>query len=191
MPSKHGVYNIGSSAVRWKDIYNKDGVVGSSDARLKTTVKVFTQNELNASKELSREIGTYQWLDSVKEKGDNARKHIGMTVQRAIEIMENNNLNPFEYGFICYDEWETTYKSAQPAIEAKEVWTEEIKRFNDNGEEFVYQTIEHEAIKGQAEILPNTIVEREEGNIYSFRYTELLAFITRGFEERLTLLENK
>ena len=173
MPSKHGVYNIGSSAVRWKDIYNKDGVVGSSDARLKTTVKVFTQNELNASKELSREIGTYQWLDSVEEKGDNARKHIGMTVQRAIEIMTNNNLNPFEYGFICYDEWETTYKSAQPAIEAKEAWTEEIKRFNDNGEEFVYQTIEHEAIKGQAEILPNTIVEREAGNVYSFRYTEL------------------
>ena len=191
LPSKYGIYNIGSSDVRWKDIYNKDGVVGSSDARLKTTVKVFTQNELNASKELSREIGTYQWLDSVEEKGDNARKHIGMTVQRAIEIMTNNNLNPFEYGFICYDEWETTYKSAQPAIEAKEAWTEEIKRFNDNGEEFVYQTIEHEAIKGQAEILPNTIVEREAGNVYSFRYTELLAFIARGFEERLTLLENK
>ena len=29
-----------------------------------------------------------------------------MTVQRAIEVLTSFGLSPFNYGFICYDEWE-------------------------------------------------------------------------------------
>lgn len=39
------------------------------------------------------------------EKGGAARQHIGMTVQRAIEILRSHGLDPFAYGFICYDQW--------------------------------------------------------------------------------------
>jgi hypothetical protein len=28
-----------------------------------------------------------------------------MTVQRAIEILESNGLDPFKYAFICHDKW--------------------------------------------------------------------------------------
>lgn len=72
---------------------------------MKTSVEPFTQNELKASKLLADEIGLYQFLDSISTKGDQARRHVGMTVQRAIEIMTQCDLEPFEYGFICYDEW--------------------------------------------------------------------------------------
>lgn len=204
LPTFDKYYNLGSSSLSWNNIYSHDGGIHTSDGRLKTEIQSFTQDELNASKQLSKEIGTYKFLSSISEKGEeNARKHIGMTVQRAIEIMTANNLNPFEYGFICYDEWQDEFETI-PAVEAKEAWIEEVKgtRYEvktipateDEPErqemievECVIETIEHPAIEAKESYQIQTKVA---GSIYSFRYTELLAFICRGFEERLTALEN-
>lgn len=157
LPTFNAFQNIGSASVLWNTIYASTGSINTSDARLKTEIKPFTQDELNASIQIGKEIGTFKFLESINQKDENARTHIGLTVQRAIEIMKNNNLNPFDYGFICYDKWDaiTKYHSA---TEEKEAYLETI---------------------------------RPAGDLYSFRYTELLTFIARGFEERLTLLENK
>ncbi|UZM14840.1 hypothetical protein LZV00_03345 [Pseudomonas kielensis] len=63
-----------------------------------------------------REIGVYQWLASVEEKGpEAARLHVGMTVQKAMSILEDEGLDPFRYGMICYDEWDNQYE-AVPAV---------------------------------------------------------------------------
>lgn len=97
---------LGTAAKRWSVVYAGTGTINTSDAREKTTVVGLTVDEINAAKQLSKEIGTYKFLSSVAGKGEAARKHVGMTVQRAIEIMEANNLSPFAYGFICYDEWQ-------------------------------------------------------------------------------------
>jgi len=105
-PGLDNVKALGLATRRWTTIYAVNGAINTSDAREKTEIAKFTENELNASIQLSKEIGTYQWLESIKSKGDEARTHIGLTVQRAIEIMKNNNLDPFKYGFICYDVWE-------------------------------------------------------------------------------------
>lgn len=136
----------GSSATRWSTVYAATGTINTSDAREKTAVSEFNQNELNAAIALSKEIGTYKWLQAIDLKGDAARKHIGLTVQRAIEIMQQNNLDPFAYGFICYDEW--TEKETLGYVQ-------------------------------------------QAGNRYSFRTEELLLFVARGFEHRLSLLEQK
>ena len=77
-------------------IFSTDGTINPSDARLKTQVSGFTKDELNASQELLNEIGTYNFLEIVGNKGI----RIGMTVQRAIEIMDKNNLEPLTYSFI-------------------------------------------------------------------------------------------
>lgn len=98
--------NLGSSSNRWATVYAGTGTINTSDAREKTVVSSMTVDELNAAKQLAQEIGTYKFLTMVQLKGDDARKHIGMTVQKAIEIMQANNLNPFAYGFICYDTWD-------------------------------------------------------------------------------------
>lgn len=97
-------YNIGSPDGYWNIIYCGSSAIDLSDERLKTSVSGLTINEINASKDLARELGVYKFLSAIKSKGfENARKHIGMTVQRAIEIMKSHGLNPFDYGFICYD----------------------------------------------------------------------------------------
>jgi hypothetical protein len=95
----------GISSKRWSTIYAGTGTINTSDAREKTAVTALTTSELAAAKALSAEIGTYQWLAAVQEKGADARSHIGLTVQRAIEIMTAGGLDPMAYGFICYDAW--------------------------------------------------------------------------------------
>nr|UVM80660.1 MAG: chaperone of endosialidase [Bacteriophage sp.] len=105
-PGADNAYSIGNSSLRVSAVYAAKGAIQTSDARLKSEVRKFTDNEIAAAKLLSQEIGIYSWLAKQAEEGEDAREHIGLTVQRAIEIMESCGLDPMHYGFICYDEWE-------------------------------------------------------------------------------------
>lgn len=105
-PGADNAYSIGSSSMRVSAVYAANGAIQTSDARLKSEVRKFTDNEIAAAKLLSQEIGIYSWLAKQAEEGEDAREHIGLTVQRAIEIMESCGLDPMHYGFICHDEWE-------------------------------------------------------------------------------------
>lgn len=107
-PIADGTITLGASSNRWAVVYAADGTINTSDAREKTAVRPLTDAEIAAAKALSKEIGVYRWLESVEKKGPAAREHIGLTVQRAIEIMESFGLDPMRYGFICYDAWEAT-----------------------------------------------------------------------------------
>ncbi|HDT6531923.1 TPA: tail fiber domain-containing protein [Raoultella ornithinolytica] len=106
-PSNDNAYDIGGSSLRVKTIFAASGTINTSDARLKTEVRPFADNEIAAAIELGKEIGFYKWLESIEGKGDDdAREHCGMTVQKAIEIMKKYNLDPMSYGFICHDSWD-------------------------------------------------------------------------------------
>lgn len=105
-PGADNAYSIGNSSMRVSAVYAANGAIQTSDARLKSEVRKFTDNEIAAAKLLSQEIGIYSWLAKQVAEGKNAREHIGLTVQRAIEIMESCGLDPMHYGFICHDEWE-------------------------------------------------------------------------------------
>jgi len=145
-PQADGTQNLGDAASKWGTVYAATGTINTSDARVKTAVAPFDPKEIAAAKALAAEIGTFRFLDALAVKGDAARHHVGLTVQRAIEIMEAHDLDPFAYGFICYDEWAAT--EADGSIPAQEA-----------------------------------------GNLYSFRTDELLLFLARGFDARLTALE--
>jgi hypothetical protein len=98
--------NLGSGSNRYATVFAATGSINTSDAREKTSVRALTITEIRVAKQFALEIGSYKWLAAIEAKGDAAREHIGLTVQRAIEIMEANGLVPFNYGFICYDEFE-------------------------------------------------------------------------------------
>ena len=106
-PATDNARTLGKAALRWSVLYAGTGTINTSDAREKTTVRGLSSAEINAARALSAEIGAYQFLAAVAEKGaDVARLHIGMTVQRAMQIMTEHGLDPLRYGFICYDSWE-------------------------------------------------------------------------------------
>jgi len=105
-PNADNTYNIGSASLGVKEIFADNGTINTSDARRKTEVQPLTANELAASIALAREIGSFKFLEAISLKGEeDARLHIGMTVQKAIAIMQSHGLDPMAYSFICYDSW--------------------------------------------------------------------------------------
>jgi hypothetical protein len=116
--------NLGTSSNRWATVYAGTGTINTSDAREKTLVRPLSAAETEAAKQIARAIGGYRFLSSIAEKGDKAREHIGLTVQRAIEILEGQGLDPYSYGFICYDKWdaqEATFdQDGRPVLTARE-----------------------------------------------------------------------
>lgn len=187
-PSAHNTYDLGTTGVRWKDLWLQSGAFNGSDARLKTAIAPLTTNEINAAKQLSKEIGTYQWLESVQKKGTlAARHHVGFTVQRAIEILQLNGCDPFSYGFIGYDKWEDVFVEHAEilpvaAIEAKEA----VLDVDGNIVEPAVAAVE--AVVGKAAWTEHKTVA---GDAYSFRYDQLNMFIAAGLEARLAALEAK
>ena len=163
------VQTLGTAAKRWSTVYAGTGAINTSDAREKTEVSMFTAAEINAAKQLSKEIGTYKFLAAIAAKGEAARIHIGMTVQRAVEIMQANGLDPFGYGFICHDAWGDAFLH-HPAIEAQEA------------------TDVAPAILAEPAWVEQTQVA---GDRYAFRYDQLTLFIAAGIEARLAAMEQQ
>lgn len=170
LPVSDNALNIGSASKRPAQYYGASGTINTSDAREKTPVSAFGDAEMRASIALSKEIGTYQWLAAVQEKGSAARMHIGLTVQRAIEIMTEHGLNPMRYAFICYDAWPAETVPARTAQRP-------TGQLDATGKP----------------IAETVVIEPEKqipaGDRYSFRHEELLLFLARGLEARLTALE--
>jgi len=162
-PGVDNMQNLGKAANRWKEVFAGTGTINTSDARQKTEVFALSPNEINAAKQLADEIGWFQFLTSVALKGDAARHHIGMTVQRAIEIMAYNGLDPMAYGFICYDTW-------------GDFTIDHPEELDDDG------NILHEAW---------TEVVTKAGDSYGFRADQLSLFILAGINSRIKILEEK
>lgn len=158
-PIGDGIYDIGWGSGRVKNIFSVNGSINTSDARLKNDVRAMSDPETEAAKAIAKEIGFWTW----REQADmnDIREHCGLTVQRAMEIMESFGLDPFKYGFICYDKWDehTIVSEYGPANE-------------DGTENPIYKTI-------------------PAGDRYSFRLEELNLFIAKGFEARLSAIEDK
>lgn len=174
LPGSDNSQQFGSSALRWSAIYAATGSINTSDAREKTAVAPLTADEIAAAADLSRAVGTYQWLSSIAEKGaDAARLHAGLTVQRAIEIMQTHGLDPMRYGFICYDQWDEL-------PEVVHSWPAQDAVLDDAG------NVITPAVEAGSEI---TQEYRPAGDRYSFRTDELLLFIARGVSARLDALE--
>ena len=165
--------SLGTASKRWSTVYAGTGTINTSDAREKTLVAALTPSEIAAASDLSKMVGTYQFIESIESKGDAARHHIGLTVQDAIAVMETHGLNPFRYGFICHDAWpEITVE--HPAIEAVEEETDDDGNVIRQG---------RPAVEAWTEIV------QEAGDRYAFRYDQLSLFISAGLHARLAALE--
>ncbi|MGN8346374.1 tail fiber domain-containing protein [Pseudomonas sp. SMV71] len=189
-PNADGGINCGTGSNRFAAVYAVTGTIQTSDAREKSAVQNFSEPELSAAMDLAREIGTYKWLTAIAEKGDAARSHIGMTVQRAVEIMESYGLDPLKYAFICFDEWSEVELETEEVVRGNIYSVGDLAFTNVPYSEFEkYQ--EFPAFTWEETSREIVVIKeaREAGNRYGFRYDQLALFIARGQEERLARLE--
>lgn len=182
-PAADNSHSLGSADRRPTQLFAVTATIGTSDAREKTQVRKLTDAELDAAIALADELGAYRWLSAMVEKGDWARDHIGMTVQRAIEVMEAHGLEPFNYGFICYDQWPDEIVEHPAQYEQVDV----PAVLDDDGNEREPARVEQGDLISEA----RTELVRPAGDRYSFRGEELQAFILAGLAARQRSIEDR
>jgi len=97
--------DLGKSWARWKQLYAGTTSINTSDERVKQGIEPLPDDVLDAWGEV--EFYRYKFNDAVEEKGfAKARYHTGMVAQRIERVFAEHGLNAFEYGLLCYDEWE-------------------------------------------------------------------------------------
>jgi len=106
-PSTDNVTAMGGPANRWSVVYAATGAINTSDERQKQQIKPIDATALSAWAKV--EYCQYKFNDAVEKKGDNARWHFGLVAQRVKEAFESEGLNAFEYGVLCFDEWEDEF----------------------------------------------------------------------------------
>jgi len=105
-PMSDATHYIGSAALRYNTVFAATGAINTSDEREKTEFLDYEAAEKSAALEIKQHIRKFKFIDAVDKKGDNARIHFGVGAQTVKSILEKHGLNPFEYAFLCYDEWE-------------------------------------------------------------------------------------
>jgi hypothetical protein len=154
-PSTDNVTAMGGPANRWTVVYAATGTINTSDEREKQQIKPIDEAALRAWAKV--EYCQYKFNDAVEKKGNNARWHFGLVAQRVKEAFESEGLDAFEYGVLCYDEWEDEFvdvaieKTRQILIGAEVI---EEKYFEPTGEKKLVDAA---------------------GNRYGIRYEEALA----------------
>ncbi|PMQ16937.1 tail fiber domain-containing protein [Janthinobacterium sp. AD80] len=189
-PAEDNTIGLGSFNRRWTNVYAATGAIQTSDAEHKTAVIPLDEREISAAMDLAKEIGKYQFLDAVAEKGEQARYHIGMTVQRAIAVMEAHGLDPLTYGFICHDEWGEVVIE-HPEIKAPDIHHPAVTMHHAASDACeAYDEVIVEGFMESGAVQQGAFQEvRPAGSIYSFRPDQLNLFIMRG--QAAALLEDR
>lgn len=104
IPYSNNTMNLGSSTMRWKEVFAVTGTINTSDERLKDSIESVPDEILDAWEEI--DWVQFKMKDAIQKKGNSARLHSGLIAQRIDEIFKLHNLNVSDYGLFCYDEWE-------------------------------------------------------------------------------------
>lgn len=104
-PYPDNTISLGNSVFRFTTVYATTGTINTSDERLKDIrANGIDACVLEAWSKVQYE--QFKWKDAIKTKGDGARWHIGLIAQRVKDAFESEGLDPFDYGLLCYDEWD-------------------------------------------------------------------------------------
>lgn len=105
VPSADASIGLGVSNLRWTTIYATNGTINTSDANEKEQITQLTLKEQSVAKSIKGLIKTFKFKDSVKEKGENARIHVGVIAQDIKAAFESEGLVAENYGLFCSDTW--------------------------------------------------------------------------------------
>lgn len=124
-PGDDNVKTLGRASFRWSTVYAATGTINTSDERTKQQVKPIDDAVLRAWGKVN--YAQFKFNDAIDKKGDGARWHFGLVAQRVKEAFESEGLDAFDYGLLCYDEWEAEPEIMTPVLDADGNETGEIK----------------------------------------------------------------
>lgn len=171
-PAVDGGPALGHPSFKFSVVYANTGTINTSDERYKREIKPIDEACLRAWAKV--EYMQYKMLDAVEDKGDGARWHFGLMAQRVQEAFESEGLNAFDYGLLCYDEWdEIPY---QPAVYGPEIpATEEQQAMYDELGVLLTPYVPASPGSGGPVLEQAEVLHRPAGSRYGIRYEEALA----------------
>ena len=97
--------DLGSSSVRFDDIYATNGTIQTSDRNEKQDIQALTDAEQRVATACKGLIRRFRWQDAVEEKGDDARYHFGVIAQDLQDAFEAEGLDAGDYGMFISSTW--------------------------------------------------------------------------------------
>jgi hypothetical protein len=104
-PRADNSYTLGGSSRRWTQLFATTSTISTSDEREKDFISPIDEPLIQAWGDV--QYMKFKFKDSVQKKGDGARWHFGLVAQRVKEVFENHGLDPFAYGILCHDQWDS------------------------------------------------------------------------------------
>lgn len=104
-PNVDNAISCGQAANRWSVIYAGTAVINTSDANQKEQIGDLNDAEKRVAVKLKSLIKKFKFKNSVADKGDAARWHVGVIAQDVEAAFASEQLNANEYGVFCCDVW--------------------------------------------------------------------------------------
>jgi hypothetical protein len=104
-PATDNVYNLGQAGNRWATVYAGTGTINTSDGNEKQDVKDLSVKELAVAKAIKGLIKSFKFKDAIKEKGSDARIHVGVIAQDVKAAFETEGLDASNYALFCSNTW--------------------------------------------------------------------------------------
>lgn len=169
IPGESGVQPLGGASNLWSQLFASTATINTSDAREKV-------NLTNPDEALMRAWGkvnfkSFQFVDAVEKKGEDARNHFGVVAQQVAEAFASEGLDASRYALFCYDKWE--------AWEERRVVIDKEAILDAEGNELEPERTHIE------------IVHHPAGDRYGIRYSEALALECAYQRWKLEKLEEK
>lgn len=98
-------YSLGTATRRWSVVYAATGTINTSDKNEKQDISVLDSSEYLVANRLKGLIRKFRFKNAVKEKGDDARIHVGVIAQDIKIAFEAEGLDANRYGVFCSDTW--------------------------------------------------------------------------------------
>lgn len=154
-PGVNNSTSLGDGTKRWTEVFATNGVINTSDLNEKQDIDKLSEAEKRVAQKIKILIKKFRFKSAVEKKGNLARTHFGVIAQEVVEAFKSENLDPFQYGVVCFDKWDDIVK---PIFEEKQILDE-----NENVKIVSVQTGEY--------------IETPAGESYGIRYEQLLTFV--------------
>src|SRR5690606_25328622 len=104
-PGSDNTQPLGDVTRRWTQLYAGTATISTSDEREKQDIAELDEAEKRVAARLKKLVRKYRFKDSVAEKGDSARIHVGVIAQDVVAAFEAEGLDAMRYAIVCYDAW--------------------------------------------------------------------------------------
>jgi hypothetical protein len=102
---KDNAVDLGSSSVRFDDVYATNGTIQTSDRNQKQDIAELSDAEKRVAVAAKGLLRKYRWIDAVAEKGDNARIHFGIIAQDLEDAFTAEGLDAGRYAMFTSTTW--------------------------------------------------------------------------------------